>query len=211
MTKRIILAALATSIIATPGLGQPAPPALAAIPAPAPKDDLVRVRIETSEGPILLALDRGRAPVTTRNFLDYVDKGKFAGENFYRAMPYGKGGLIQGGITTDGRKLAPPIAHEPTSQTGLKHTAGAISMAAAGPGTARSDFFILTTDITAFDATPSDPGFAVFGRVLEGIDVVKKILALPVSPIKGEGSMKGQMLEPAVKITKAVRIESAQR
>ncbi|MDQ3077750.1 MAG: peptidylprolyl isomerase [Pseudomonadota bacterium] len=202
MTKRIILAALAASFVAAPGLAQSAPTAVAV----APTDDLVRVRIDTSEGPILLALDRGRAPVTTRNFLDYIDKGKFGGEAFYRAMPYGKGGLIQGGITSDARKLAGPIAHEPTSQTGLKHVAGAVSMAAGGPGTAQSDFFILTTDIPGFDAKPADPGFAVFGRVVEGMDVVKRIFAAPVSPTKGEGSMRGQMLEPTVRITKATRV-----
>ncbi len=205
MTKRIILAALAASIAAFPALAQVAP---SAVPiAPAPKDDLVRVRIETADGPIVLAIDRGRAPITAKNFLDYVDKGKFDGETFYRAMQYDKGGLIQGGILSDGRKIAPPIAHEPTSITGLKHVAGAISMAANGPGTAQADFFILTTDIPAFDATPSDPGFAVFGRVVEGMDVVKRILTLPVSPTRGEGSMKGQMLEPAVKISKAVRVQ----
>ncbi|MDQ3144534.1 MAG: peptidylprolyl isomerase [Pseudomonadota bacterium] len=202
MTKRIILAALAALFIAAPGLSQPVTAAVAV----APKDDLVRVRIDTSEGPIVLALDRGRAPVTTRNFLDYVDQGKFNGETFYRAMPYGKGGLIQGGITSDSRKLAKPIAHEPTSQTGLKHIAGAVSMAAGGPGTAQSDFFILTTDMPAFDATVSDPGFAVFGHVVEGMDVVKRIFAAPLSPTKGAGSMKGQMLEPAVKISKAARL-----
>ena len=207
MTNRIILAALAASIIAFPALAQVAPPAVGAAPTPAPKDDLVRVRIETAKGPIVLAIDRGRAPITARNFLDYVAKKKFDGETIYRAMPYDKGGLIQGGILSDGRKFAPPIAHEPTSKTGLKHVAGAISMASSGPGTAQADFFILATDIPAFDATPFDPGFAVFGRVVEGMDVVKLILASPVSPTRGEGSMKGQMLEPAVPISKAARID----
>ena len=74
-------------------------------------------------------------------------------------------------------------------------------MASSGPGTATSDFFILTTDIPAFDAS-----FAAFGRVVEGMDVVKAILALPVSPTRGEGAMKGQMLEPGVKIVKAARV-----
>ncbi len=79
-------------------------------------------------------------------------------------------------------------------------------MANAGPGTTRSDFFIMTTDIPAFDAKGNDIGFAAFGRVVEGQEVVKKILAAPVSPTKGEGSMKGQMLEPVVKIVKAARL-----
>ena len=181
------------------------PLALAAIPslaqAPAPAEDLVQVVLDTDKGRIVLALDKGRAPVTTANFLHYVDSGKLNGESFYRAMPYGNGGLIQGGITSDARKLAGPIAHEPTSATGLKHVAGTISMANFGPGTARSDFFILTTDVPAFDAS-----FAAFGRVVEGMDVVKAILASPVSPTKGEGPMKGQMLEPVVNIEKAERL-----
>ena len=196
MTKRLILAALAACLAASPALAQTAAPVAAV-----PKDDLVRVRIETSAGPILVALDRGRAPLTVANFLAYVDGKKLDGEVFYRAMPYGDGGLIQGGIRSDGRKLRPAIAHEPTATTGIKHVAGTISMANAGPGTAKSDFFIMTTDVPAFDAS-----FAAFGRVVEGMEVVKAILAAPVSPTKGEGAMKGQMLEPGVRITKATRL-----
>ena len=168
----------------------------------APKEDLVRVALDTGAGRIVLALDRRRAPVTTANFLSYVDSGKLNGESFYRAMPLTAGGLIQGGITSDARKLRPPIAHEPPSKTGLHHEAGSISMASVAPGQARSDFFILTTDVPSFDAS-----FAPFGKVVEGMNVVKAILAAPVSPTKGEGAMKGQMLEPVVKIVKAERVE----
>ncbi len=110
------------------------------------------VAIETSLGRIVVALDKTHAPVTTANFLHYVDTRHFDGQNFYRAMHVGDGGLIQGGITTDARKLYAPIAHEPTFQTGLHHVAGAISMANAGPGTARADFFILASDIPALDS-----------------------------------------------------------
>jgi peptidyl-prolyl cis-trans isomerase A (cyclophilin A) len=116
-------------------------------------------------------------------------------------------GLIQGGIRSSSLKLFPPIKHEPTSETGLHNVAGAISMANAGPGTARADFFILASDIPALDATADDPGFAVFGHVVEGMDVVKKILASPVSPDKGEGAMKGQMLDPPIKIIKVARVK----
>ena len=175
----------------------------AAAPAEAAKEDLIKVALETEAGRIVIALDRGRAPLTTANFLSYVDSGKLNGESFYRAMPYGDGGLIQGGITSDGSKLGKAVEHEPTSKTGLKHVAGSVSMANFGPGTAKADFFILTTDIPAFDATGGDQGFAAFGRVVEGMDVVKKIQASPVSPTKGDGAMKSQMLEPAVKIVKA--------
>ena len=201
MTKRIIHAALVACLCASPAFSQ-----TAAAVAVAPKDDLVRVQIDTSAGLIVVALDRARAPLSVANFLAYIDGKKFNGEGFYRAMPYGNGGLIQGGITSDARKLRKPVAHEPTSATGLKNVAGALVMARDEPGSARSDFFILTTDISAFDASAADPGFAVFGRVVEGTDVVKAIFAAPRSATKGAGVMKGQMLEPPVKILKAMRL-----
>lgn len=198
--------ALLLAAISAPALGQVAPATSALVPAP--QAELVPVAIETSLGRIVVALDKTHAPVTTANFLHYVDTRHFDGQNFYRAMHVGDGGLIQGGITTDARKLYAPIAHEPTSQTGLHNVAGAISMANAGAGTARADFFILASDIPALDATATDPGFAVFGHVIEGMDVVKQILDSPVSPTKGEGAMKGQMLEPQIKIVKVERVQS---
>jgi peptidyl-prolyl cis-trans isomerase A (cyclophilin A) len=187
-------------------------PALAQAPAPAgaPAEDLVPVAIDTSVGRIVVALDKAHAPVTTANFLHYVDTHRFDGQNFYRAMHVGDGGLIQGGITTDARKLYAPIAHEPTSQTGLHNIAGAISMANAGPGTARSDFFILLSDMPGLDANGPGgdaTGFAAFGHVAEGMDVVTKIFEAPVSPTKGEGAMKGQMLDPPIKILRATRVQ----
>jgi peptidyl-prolyl cis-trans isomerase A (cyclophilin A) len=196
-----------SALTAAPLLAQaPAPPP---VQAPAPKEELVPVAIETELGRIVVALDRGRAPITTANFLKYVDTHRFDGQTFYRAMKSGDGGLIQGGITTDARKLLPPIAHEPTSLTGIRNVAGAISMARLEPGSARSDFFILLSDTPGFDAgAPGGDadGFAAFGHVVEGMDVVKKIFAAPVSQTRGEGVMKGQMLDPPVKIIKAERV-----
>jgi peptidyl-prolyl cis-trans isomerase A (cyclophilin A) len=183
-----------------------AAPALAQA-APAPAADLVRVALDTDKGRIVLALDQAHAPITTANFLRYVDNGRFNGEGFYRAFKYGDGGIIQGGVTSDARKIYPAIAHEPTNVTGLKNKAWTVAMANSGPGTAHSDFFIMTTDIPAFDAKGADIGFAAFGKVVEGQEVVKAILAAPVSPTKGEGAMKGQMLEPMVKIVKAERVK----
>ncbi len=204
MTMRFLAAALlaATSV---PALGEATPAAPAA--ATAPQAELVPIAIETSAGRIVVALDKTHAPVTTANFLRYVDAHRFDGEKFYRAMRVGDGGLIQGGISSDARKLYPPIAHEPTTATGLKNVAGAIAMANGGPGTARADFFILASDIRSLDDTAERPGFAVFGHVVEGMDVVKAILAAPVSPTNGEGPMKGQMLDPPVKIIKAERVK----
>jgi peptidyl-prolyl cis-trans isomerase A (cyclophilin A) len=193
----IRFALLLSAFAAAPALSQ----------APAATDE-IPVAIETSAGRIVVALDKTHAPVTTTNFLHYVDTHRFDGESFYRAMHVGDGGLIQGGIRSSALKLYPPIAHEPTSQTGLHNVAGAISMANAGPGTARADFFILASDIPALDATATDPGFAAFGHVVEGMDVVKQILASPVSATKGEGAMKGQMLEPPIKIIKIERLKS---
>lgn len=200
---RHLPAAALFAALAAPAAAQTAP-AEPPGEAAAPKSDLVPVAIETSLGRIVLALDRGRAPLTTANFLEYVDSGKLDGETFYRAMPYGTGGLIQGGITGDARKLNPPVAFESTDQTGLSNTAGTIAMAALGPGKAQADFFIMTTDIKAFDGPA---GFAAFGHVVEGMDVVEAILAGPVSPTRGEGPMKGQMLDPPVKIVNAERVD----
>ena len=204
MKHRFLVAALLAALAA---------PALAQAPAPAaqaPQAELVPVAIDTSLGRIVVALDPVHAPITTANFLHYVDTHRFDGESFYRAMHMGDGGLIQGGVRSDARKLYPPIAHEPSSATGLKNVAGAVSMARLAPGSATSDFSILLSDTPGFDAGApgGDPdGFAVFGHVVEGMDVVKKIFASPVDPDKGAGVMKGQFLEPPIKIIRAERVK----
>src|SRR3954447_19342822 len=204
MKHRFLAAALLLTL-ASPVFAQ------AAAPAATTKEDLVPVAIDTSMGRIVIALDRGHAPITTANFLHYVDTHRYDGESFYRVMHAGdSGGMIQGGIRSDVRKLYKPIAHEPTSKTGLSHVAGTISMARLAPGTATADFFILTGPIPGFDAGApgGDPeGFAAFGHVVEGMDVVNRIFAAPTSPTKGEGVMKGQMLEQPVKIIKATRLK----
>jgi peptidyl-prolyl cis-trans isomerase A (cyclophilin A) len=208
MKHRLIAAALLAAL-SVPALAQPASPPAAATPAP--QAELVPVAIETSLGRIVVALDKTHAPITTANFLRYVDAHRFDGETFYRALHQDDGGgLIQGGVLSDVRKLFKPIAHEPTSQTGLSHVAGAISMANKGPGTADGSFFILVSDIPGLDANgPGGDanGFAVFGHVVEGMDVVKKIFDAPRSPTKGNGAMKGEMLDPPVKIVKAERVK----
>ena len=206
MKHRFLVAALL--VFAAPAFAQAS--SAPAVQTPVPREDLVPVAIDTNLGRIVIALDRGRAPITTANFLHYVDSHRFDGETFYRANHTGGGGLIQAGVRSDARKLFAPITHEPTSQTGLHNVAGAISMANSGPGTARADFFILLSDMPGLDA--SGPGgdangFAAFGHVIEGMDVVKKISEAPVSPTKGEGAMKGEMLDPPVKIFKAARLK----
>jgi peptidyl-prolyl cis-trans isomerase A (cyclophilin A) len=211
MMHRFLAAAL-LAVLAAPALAQASAPTP---PAPAATEDLVPVAIDTSLGRIVVALDRGHAPVTTANFLHYVDTHRFDGQYFYRAMHVADangadGGLVQGGVTTDARKLYPPIAHEPTTQTGLHNVAGAISMANGGAGTARSDFFILVSDQPGLDANgpgADASGFAAFGHVTEGMDVVRRIWSSSVSPTKGEGALKGQMLDPKIQIIKAARVK----
>jgi peptidyl-prolyl cis-trans isomerase A (cyclophilin A) len=189
-----------------------AAPAVAPAPAPTPTPTVAaatqQVVLTTDAGPITIAVETGRAPVTAANFLKYVDQKKLDGVAFYRAMNLAPGyGLVQFGTRNDPKRTLPGIAHEPTSKTGLSHTDGAISMAMAKPGTAAGDFFVVVGDIKSMDATASDPGFAVFGRVVEGMDVIRKIMASPTSPTLGEGVMKGQMLAPVVRIATARRVK----
>jgi peptidyl-prolyl cis-trans isomerase A (cyclophilin A) len=163
------------------------------------------VVLTTSEGPITIALEKERAPKTTANFLRYVDAKRFDGTTIYRAMKVGDdAGLIQGGLQNDPKRLFPPVVHEPTTQTGLTNKDGAIGMARDTPGSATADFFIVVGDLSGLDAQPGQPGdnlgFAPFGHVTAGMDLVRRILQAPTSPTAGTPGMKGQMLEPAIRI-----------
>jgi len=207
---RLALAALLCAL-PLPALAQDAAPPPAA--APAPKPATVKVSLLTSEGPILLELEKERAPITTSNFLRYVDAKRFDNMTFYRAVNVPNApelGLVQGGVHYDPRKMFPTIAHEPTSKTGVLHGDGTISMARNAPGTAAGDFFITIGQMDYMNADPSAPGdnagYAAFGHVVEGMDVVKRILAAPRSPTLGEGMMKGQMLAAPVRIISARRV-----
>ena len=152
----LLCLAMALPAIATPGLCAPVHStpvhsthkAPAPEPAPIPLADTVRVALVTTLGTIEVDIDGKHAPITAANFLHYVDSKRFDGTTFYRAMRLTWGeqpnGLIQGG-QRDPRKLFPPIAHEPTTQTGLSHLAGALSMARNAPGTATGSFSILIT------------------------------------------------------------------
>lgn len=189
-----------------------AAPAIAQVPAPAPVPVTVRVTMTTSEGPIVLELEKERAPVTTANFLRYVDQKKLDGMAFYRAVKapnVADYGLVQFGTRNDPKRTLKPVAHEPTSQTGLSHKSGTISLARGAPGTGAGDFFIVVGDTPSLDANPAqsgdNQGFAAFGHVAEGMDVVKRIMAAPTDPNKGEGVMKGQYLAAPVTIVTARR------
>jgi peptidyl-prolyl cis-trans isomerase A (cyclophilin A) len=204
-----LLAAL-PSVVAAQTAPAPAPAAPQPPAQPAAKPP-VYVAIDTPQGRIVIELAVAQAPITTANFLRYVDRKLYDKATFFRAsrapgaVDYG---LIQGGL--QGIGALPPIAHEPTSQTGLKHTDGAVSIARTAPGTATSDFFICIGDAPYLDADPKAPGdnqgFAAFGRVVQGMDVAKKILALPTPGKAINPVMKGQILDPPVPITSARRI-----
>jgi peptidyl-prolyl cis-trans isomerase A (cyclophilin A) len=150
MHRRLLLCCALGLATVLPGSGL----ALAqeTIPAAVPSTPAVRVAIETSIGTILVETDP-RAPVTSANFLRYVDEHRLDGTTFYRGMVLGAGtGLIQGGTSNDPDRVLPPIAHEPTSQTGLSHTDGVLSMARFDPGTANGDFFIIVGNVSGLDA-----------------------------------------------------------
>jgi len=173
-----------------------------------------RVVINTSLGSITLELFADKAPITTANFLKYVDRRLYDGATFYRASkPPGQAsndyGSIQGGLQNDPKKVLPPIAHESTAKTGLKHTDGTISMGRHAPGSAQADWFICIGDMPYLDATAKDPGFAAFGRVVDGMPVAKQILGLPTDPKAGVGAMKGEMIARPLKITSIRRAPAA--
>lgn len=181
-----------------------------------PLPDVVRVRLQTEAGPIVLALDAKRAPITAANFVRYVDEGRFDGTSFYRAArtkdadgePIRGRGFIQGGIRRDYQRMLAPIEHEPTSATGLRHEAGTISMARSESGAgAMGDFFILTSAMPAMDAKDGEEGYAAFGRVTEGMDVVRRILAAETVANAGRGAMRGQMIAKPVRIVSVERVE----
>lgn len=214
MNRRALLAAAALLIAAPAHAQAPEAPATAAAPAPAPAGP--RVELVTPQGRIVVEVYPDKAPITAGNFLKYVDRKLYDGANFYRASRAPNAadyGMVQGGFNDVPGKKLPPIAHEPTTKTGLSHVDGAVSFGRFAPGTATSEFFICVGDQTYLDANPSAPGdnqgFAAFGKVVEGMDVVKRILALPTSPTAGSAVMKGSILMKPVPITRARRVSAA--
>jgi peptidyl-prolyl cis-trans isomerase A (cyclophilin A) len=172
----------------------------------------VKLVLKTSLGDIVIAVETQRAPITAANFLRYVDQKRLDGSEFYRSMAVGEDGqlgLVQGGLRGNPKRVFKPIAHESTTATGMSHVNGAISMARAAPGTATADFFIVIGDLVSLDAQPNggDPGYAVFGHVVDGMDVVHLIFGQPRSPTAGQGVMQGQMLATPVKILSARRAQ----
>ena len=148
----------------------------------------VDVAIQTSAGTIVVRLERARAPVTVSNFLHYVDLGTYNGTTFYRTVrranePQSKIEVIQGGLNLQtANPMIRPIALEPTNKTGLHNTDGTIAMArTSDPNSASTEFFIDIGDDRFLDAGGTlGPGYAAFGKVIRGMDVVHKIHRAPV-------------------------------
>ncbi len=168
-----------------------------------------RVLMDTEQGDIVVEVFAEAAPVTAANFLRYVDEGRFEGAYFYRVVTTAnqpndsiKIAVIQGGLGFDEHESRlPPIPHETTAATGILHTDGTISMARNEPGSASSEFFICVGDQPELDfagrRNPDGQGFAAFGRVVEGMDVVRAIQGRPA---------EGQMLQEVVRIRNVQRL-----
>jgi peptidyl-prolyl cis-trans isomerase A (cyclophilin A) len=165
----------------------------------------VDVAIKTTAGTIVVRLDRARAPITVNNFLHYVDVRAYDGATFYRTVrrstePQSRIEVIQGGLNpqTDNPMTA-KIRLEPTARTGLRNVDGTIAMArTSDPNSATTEFFIDIGNNAFLDAGgPLGPGYAAFGRVIRGMDVVRRI---------HEASANGEMLAPPIRIISARRI-----
>jgi len=191
MIYRVAFAAILS--LATPSFGETSPAV---------------VEIVTGPGSIVIEVDLEHAPATAANFLHYVDQGFYDGGRFHRTVTPGNQPdntvrieVIQGGIdpAREADERA-PIALERTRDTGLAHRDGTVSMARAEPDTATSDFFICIGDQPSLDfggaRNPDGQGFAAFGRVVSGMDVVRRIQAAPA---------EGQKLTPPVAIRSAKR------
>lgn len=200
-----------STVTSTPPAAKPAATTPAVpVPLAPPGPGIVRVRLTTSRGPILIDLDAAKAPLTVANFLKYVDTRRFDGMSIYRIVKAAPGyGFIQGGINNDPKRMLPPVAHEPTSKTGLSHTDGAISLPRSAPGSGRGEFFIVVGDLSSMDADPKQPGdnlgYAVFGHVVQGMEIVRPMIDDPVSPTKMFAGMKGQVPEAPVRIVSVRR------
>lgn len=184
---------------------------LIAAPAVAKSPATARVKLETSMGHIIIEVDLRRAPITAKNFLAYADGGRFDGTSFYRAARYKSAqhyGLVQGGIDHVISRAFAPITHEPTSKTGLLHVDGTVSMARNQPGTAMGDFFICVGICTYLDAGPNGqpPGYAAFGKVVSGMEIVRKMLALKTYKGGYSRTTMGQSIINRVRIISARRV-----
>jgi peptidyl-prolyl cis-trans isomerase A (cyclophilin A) len=190
---------------------------MAALIAQAQTSGPVRVRVQTELGDIVVEVDQARAPATSANFLRYVDAGHYDGGTWHRTVKMDnqpestiKIEVIQAGVNPERAQQGfPPIALERTSVTGLAHKDGVISMARGMPDSATSGWFICINDQPSLDfggqRNPDGQGFAAFGRVVSGMDVVRKIQTAPSSATRTTNA-EAQKLTPPIKILKASRL-----
>ena len=183
----------------------------------AAQTETVRVRVQTELGDIVLEVDRARAPATAANFLRHVDAGHFDGGEWHRTVKMDnqpestiKIEVIQAGVNPDRAKEGfAAIALERTNKSGLLHKDGVVSMARGGPDSATSGWFICINDQPSLDfggmRNPDGQGFGAFGRVVSGMDVVRKIQAAPSSATRTTNA-DAQRLTPPIKILKVARI-----
>jgi peptidyl-prolyl cis-trans isomerase A (cyclophilin A) len=181
------------------------------------QEGTARVKMTTSEGDIDIELYLDKAPLTTGNFLRLVDGGHLDGGSFYRVVTYENDNgnpkieVIQGGLGGERGSPFDPIAHETTEQTGILHKDGVISMARGDVGTASSEFFICIGDQPGLDhgdiRNPDKQGFAAFGKVVNGMDVVRRINQLPADAPSDSDYTKGQILRNPVDIISVRRAD----
>jgi peptidyl-prolyl cis-trans isomerase A (cyclophilin A) len=193
-----------------------------------PDDEAVHVRFETELGAIDVLLYPNRAPISTANFLAYVDGGHYDGASFYRSLTprgeYGYG-VVQGGLLGDAmrgdgseyadpERILPPIEHETTDQTGIPNERGTLAYARLAPGSAGSEIFFNITDNPVLDTGAEVPGrdgygYATFGRVLSGLGVLEAIQLMPLEGETGMERLRGQILSEPVVIQRVYRIGPA--
>lgn len=155
----------------------------------------VRIKIVTTDGDIIVQLDGAHAPITVANFLQYVDKHFYDGGTFFRAIP---GFVIQGGNHSLEKPTDTPIKLETPAKTGILNKDGAISMArTSDPNSATSEFFLCDGDQPVLDGSATSPGYAAFGHVIAGLNIVRKISHLPA---------QSELLLTPVKILKVRRV-----
>ena len=170
----------------------------------------IMINMETNLGLIQIELYPDKAPITVSNFLQYVDETRYGDLHFYRVVHLGnqpdnevKIEVIQGGLEIDKHPMElPPIHHETTKITGIKHEDGTLSMARLEPGTASSEIFICINDQPELNfggkRNPDGQGFAAFGKVVSGMDIVRQIQSKPE---------KEQMLVKPVKVNSIKRVK----
>lgn len=200
---RRLLLGLLFAVLALPAAAQTAP-----VPPANP-----RVAFETEAGRFVVEVYADKAPGTAANFLRYVAAKRLDGITFYRVVKVQDHfGFVQLGLQNDPKRVFPPIKHEPTTVTGIKHLDGTLSMPRLKPGSAQGEFTISLGDQPSFDANPANPGdnlgYAAFARVIEGLDVVLKVFDAPNSPtatLRG-GTFKGEVPARPVKVLTVRRL-----